>query len=55
MNEPKAPQTIPSGPERELQIYAQALAGGKLSIPISLCVLEQKAKEILEPPAPPAT
>ncbi len=51
MNEPKAPQTIPSGPERELQIYVQALAGGKLSIPISLCVLEQKAKEILEPRA----
>src|SRR5216684_5695830 len=51
MNEPKAPQTIPSGPERELQIYAQALAGGKLSVPISLCVLEQKAKEILEPRA----
>src|SRR5260370_36291952 len=51
MNEPKAPQTIPSGPERELQIYVQALAGGKLSGPISLCVLEQKAKEILEPRA----
>src|SRR6266704_2544878 len=51
MNEPKAPQAIPSGPERELQIYAQALAGGKLSVPISLCVLEQKAKEILEPRA----
>src|SRR2546426_1649734 len=51
MNEPKAPQAIPSGPERELQIYAQALAGGKLSVPISLCVLEQKAKEILAPRA----
>src|SRR3989442_14232095 len=51
MNEPKAPQAIPSGPERELQIYAQALAGGKLSVPISLCVLEQKAKEILQPRA----
>src|SRR6266581_9725805 len=51
MNEPKAPQTIPSGPERELQIYAQALAGGKPSVPISLCVLEQKAKEILAPQA----
>src|SRR6266852_6439677 len=51
MNEPKAPQTIPSGPERELQIYAQALAGGKLPVPISLCVLEQKAKEILQPRA----
>src|SRR2546425_997250 len=51
MNEPKAPQAIPSGPERELQIYAQALAGGKLPVPISLCVLEQKAKEILQPRA----
>src|SRR6266436_1551660 len=51
MNEPKAPQTIPSGPERELQIYAQALSGGKLPVPISLCVLEQKAKEILQPRA----
>src|SRR5712691_4697230 len=51
MNEPKAPQAIPSGPERELQIYAQALAGGKPSVPISLCVLEQKAKEVLAPRA----
>ncbi|MGB9465376.1 MAG: alpha-hydroxy-acid oxidizing protein [Candidatus Acidiferrum sp.] len=42
---------IPSGPQREQQIYALGMTGNALSIPISLSLLEQKAKEILSPPA----
>jgi lactate 2-monooxygenase len=47
MSEPKRPQAIPTGPEREQQIYALALGGGKPSVPVPLELLEQKAKEIL--------
>lgn len=42
---------IPSGPQREQQIYALGMTGSALSIPVSLSLLEQKAKEILSPPA----
>jgi isopentenyl diphosphate isomerase/L-lactate dehydrogenase-like FMN-dependent dehydrogenase len=37
--------------QRQQQIYILGLAGGSLSIPISLSLLEQKAKEMLPPPA----
>ncbi|HKV62409.1 MAG TPA: alpha-hydroxy-acid oxidizing protein [Candidatus Acidoferrum sp.] len=47
----KKPQPVPTGPERELQLYAQGLAGGKPSVPVPLDLLEQKAKEILAPRA----
>src|SRR5579863_805271 len=39
------------GLERELEIYQLGLAGKQLSIPITLSLLEQKAKEVLEPRA----
>src|SRR5260370_6626471 len=51
MSEPKKPEAIPSGPERELQIYALALGGGKPCVSVPLDLLEQKAKEILSPRA----
>jgi isopentenyl diphosphate isomerase/L-lactate dehydrogenase-like FMN-dependent dehydrogenase len=37
--------------QRQQQIYTLGLTGGSLSIPISLALLEHKAKEILPPPA----
>jgi len=39
------------GLERELEIYQLGLTGKKPSVPITLSLLEQKAKEILEPRA----
>jgi lactate 2-monooxygenase len=39
------------GLERELQIYQSGMSGQKLSAPIGLSLLEQKAKEALEPRA----
>src|SRR5216684_6879893 len=51
MSDSKEPQALPTGPERELQIYAQGLTGGKPAVPVSLDLLEQKAKEILAPRA----
>ena len=51
MSEPIAPLPIPSGPDREQQIYTLGLTGGSLSSPVPLSLLEQKAKEILPPPA----
>lgn len=39
------------GLERELEIYRLGVAAKKLSIPASLSLLEQKAKELLEPSA----
>jgi lactate 2-monooxygenase len=51
MSDSKKPQAMPTGPERELQIYAQGLAGGKPSVPVPLHLLEEKAKEILAPRA----
>ena len=50
MSQPAAASPIPSGPLRQHQIYT-ALTSGGLSIPVSLAALEQKAKEILTPPA----
>jgi lactate 2-monooxygenase len=51
MNDSKQPQPLPTGPERELQLYAQGLTGGKPSVPVPLDLLEAKAKEILAPRA----
>jgi lactate 2-monooxygenase len=51
MSDSKKPQAMPTGPERELQIYAQGLGGGKPSVPVPLHLLEEKAKEILAPRA----
>src|SRR5258708_969918 len=51
MSDSQKPQAMPTGPERELQLYAQGLVGGKPSVPVPLHLLEQKAKEILEPRA----
>src|SRR5258706_12624608 len=51
MSEPKKSLALPTGPERELQIYALGLGGGKPPVPVSLELLEQKAKEILSPRA----
>lgn len=42
---------MPSGMQRQQQIYTLGLTRDGLSIPISLALLEQKAKEILSPPA----
>lgn len=41
---------IVSGQQRQQQIYTAALSGNALTIPVSLSVLEQKAKEVLSPP-----
>lgn len=51
MSEPQKPQPLPAGPERELELYSQGLTGGKLSVPVPLDLLEQKAKELLSPRA----
>src|SRR5208282_2850943 len=51
MSDPIQPKPLPTGPERELQLYAQGLAGGKPSVPVPLDLLEAKAKEILAPQA----
>ena len=51
MSDSKEPQAMPTGAERELQIYALGLSGGKPSVPVLLHLLEQKAKEILAPRA----
>jgi lactate 2-monooxygenase len=39
------------GMERQMEIYAGALTGARLSIPASLLSLERKAKEVLDPGA----
>lgn len=51
MAEPSPLMPIVSGPQRQQQIYTAALSGKVLSIPVSLSLLEQKAKELLSPPA----
>jgi lactate 2-monooxygenase len=51
MSEQAPISPIPSGMQRQQQIYTLGLTGGALSIPVSLPLLEQKAKEILPPPA----
>jgi len=51
MSDPTPVSPIPSGMQRQQQIYTFGLQGGSLSIPIALSLLEQKAKQILAPPA----
>jgi len=51
MSDPTPVSPIPSGMQRQQHIYTLGLQGGALSVPISLSLLEQKAKEILSPPA----
>jgi len=51
MSDPKKPQALPTGPEREQEIYGLGLGGGKPPVPVPLELLEQKAKEILSPRA----
>src|SRR6202795_482406 len=51
MSEQTPSSRIPSGPQRQQQIYASSLTGGALSVPVPLSLLEQKAKEILSPAA----
>jgi lactate 2-monooxygenase len=51
MSKPIVPIPIPSGQEREQQIYAGALFGTTTAIPAAISRLEQKAKETLPPAA----
>ncbi|HEY6387935.1 MAG TPA: alpha-hydroxy-acid oxidizing protein [Candidatus Acidoferrum sp.] len=51
MSEQTPNSPVPSGVQRQQQIYTLGLTGGSLSIPISLSLLEHQAKEILPPPA----
>jgi lactate 2-monooxygenase len=51
MSEQTPVSPIASGPERQQQIYTFGLTGNALSVPVSLSLLEQKAKELLSPPA----
>jgi lactate 2-monooxygenase len=51
MSKPIVPIPIPSGQEREQQIYAGALFGTTTAIPPTISLLEQKAKETLAPAA----
>ena len=51
MSESKKLQAVATGPERELQIYALGLGGGKPTVPLPVHLLEQKAKEVLAPRA----
>src|SRR5690242_14872377 len=51
MNDPTPASPIPSGMARQQKIYTLGMKGGAPSIPISLEQLEQKAKEMLSPPA----
>jgi lactate 2-monooxygenase len=45
-----APLPLPSGSSRQQQIYSFGLTGAAPTIPVSLSLLERKAKEILPPP-----
>lgn len=51
MSEQTPVSPIASGPQRQQQIYTLGLTGSALSVPVSLSLLEQKAKEMLSPPA----
>ena len=51
MADPPTPSAIPSGPLRQQQIYSLGLTGSAPTIPVSLSLLEQKAREMLPPPA----
>ncbi|MGH9675676.1 MAG: alpha-hydroxy-acid oxidizing protein, partial [Candidatus Acidiferrum sp.] len=43
--------STPFGPARETEIYSLGLTGGTLSVPVPFELLEEKAREILPPPA----
>lgn len=49
--ESKAAQAKYSGVERQLEVYQAGLKGAKRAVPVSPALLEQKAKEALEPRA----
>ena len=51
MSEQTPISPIPSGMQRQQQIYTLGLTGGALSVPVSLSLLEQKAKDVLSAPA----
>src|SRR5260221_10014862 len=51
MNDSRKPNAIPTGPERDLHLYARGIVGEKPSVPVPLDLLEAKAKEILPPRA----
>ena len=51
MSDTIVPIRMPSGQEREQQIYAAALFGTTMAIPAAISLLEQKAREMLPPPA----
>jgi lactate 2-monooxygenase len=51
MSEQTPPSPIASGPLRQQYIYTLGMTGTTLSVPVALSLLEQKAKEILSPPA----
>lgn len=51
MESAKTNATVNSGLARELEIYQLGVAAKRLSIPVKLSLLEQKAKEALEPRA----
>jgi len=51
MSKPIVAIPIPSGQEREQQIYAGGLFGTTTAIPAAIALLEQKAKEMLTPAA----
>ncbi len=49
--ESKATQAKYSGVERQVEIYQSGLKGAKPAVPVSPALLEQRAKEVLEPRA----
>lgn len=51
MSEQTPTSPVGSGPLRQQHIYTLGVTGSSLSVPVALSLLEQKAKEILSPPA----
>lgn len=51
MSEQTPTSPMGSGPLRQQHIYTLGVTGSSLSVPVALSLLEQKAKEILSPPA----
>jgi len=51
MPETPKPSAIASGPLRQQQIYMLGLSGSRPATPVSLALLEEKAREILSAPA----
>ena len=51
MSEKTPISPITSGVQRQQQVYTLGLMGGALSVPVSLSLLEQKAKDVLSAPA----